>query len=255
MQIFIIYFLEMSNCSISKYCTETVHKLDECLLRRNIYYGIKYQLDKFALLCKQCESLTWGVESIPTFYMIHGGHLGRLSKHRKEKLAGKIIQKMERKRRSPVVQNGGNLTHTPSSGHVAERSEGSRHSHAACPSSGPRQSLFSRLRRCPESASVQTSGSVAGPSSGPVLERFIAGPSSGSVSRKRAAVPVVVHPKRDRCSKQTVKKALGGSHVIVRTDVSGDMSSRITVPQCLIDQMVTQMQRMGTVKIQFGVDA
>jgi len=209
----------MNTCKISNYCTETVHEITNCLKVRNLYYGISYGANEFALVCENCNTLTHGLESIPYFYMVHGGHLGRLSQGKKIRIACLILEK---------GMKGGSVTRRAPAG----------------PSSGPVEEI--------EGPSSRPIEEIAGPYSGSVEE--VAGPSSGPVSRKRAADPVLVHSKRARCSNQTVKKSLGGSHVVVRTDVSGDNSPLILVPQCLKDQLEIQISRMGQVKIQFGVE-
>ena len=61
--------------------------------------------------------------------------------------------------------------------------------------------------------------------------------------------------RRTDLSKQTIQKAMNGSHIVIVTDVSGKGSPEINVPINHIEEMLAQINRMGRAKIQFGVEA
>ena len=48
--------------------------------------------------------------------------------------------------------------------------------------------------------------------------------------------------------------AINGLHLIIKTDVSSDNSPLIKIPEGMLSELQAQMLRMGTVKIQFGLE-
>ena len=66
-----------------------------------------------------------------------------------------------------------------------------------------------------------------------------------------------VHSKRRKIdySLQSIQKAMNGSHIVIVTDVSDKGSPEINVPVNHIEEMVSHINRMGTTKIQFGIEA
>jgi len=70
--------------------------------------------------------------------------------------------------------------------------------------------------------------------------------------RKMAEVQVVAKKKRNGPQN---KVDLNGSHVIVKIDVSDEDMKSIIVPEPMNDEIKSVISKMGSAKVQFGVDA
>ena len=63
----------------------------------------------------------------------------------------------------------------------------------------------------------------------------------------------VLAKKKKNCPRTEVD--LKGSHIILSIDISDEESKVLTVPECMIDEIIAVNTKFGTSKIQFGVTA
>jgi len=63
----------------------------------------------------------------------------------------------------------------------------------------------------------------------------------------------VLSKKMKNCPRTEVD--LNGSHIILSMDISEEESKVLSVPECMIDEINSIKAKMGTAKVQFGVDA
>ena len=73
------------------------------------------------------------------------------------------------------------------------------------------------------------------------------------LDNKRKMSEVQVLAKKKRNGPQN-KVDLNGSHFILKIDVSDEDMKSIIVPEPMIDEIKSVLSKMGSAKVQFGVD-
>ena len=260
----------MSNCPNFRFCVSLTHTIPECHAVMSDYYGVCIG-DLRYFICSYCKRLE--LRSFASFAAAHREHFQVLPQAEKDRITSRFLFKMSR-RLGPVSLNvvpvpvpvSLNVVPVPVSFQIPITSlvSVSNNILPSIPvdisdsSSGSSISSSSSSNHSPYVSPVH---SVVQQGLGVIIQPHTTVPSNpgpsnpGTSSRKRSITTnVVVRPKKRRNCPE-IESDVNSSHMILRLDVTEYDSIDIIVPDCMVDAMQNQFNRMQGAKVQFGITA